>query len=231
MILAQAYPDVRRQLEQWRGCETLLGALRTFEDLHIYVAGGVIRNVLMGTAIPSKDFDFFLMGESVASAINYFDSYGLLQTTPYGAPRWYPKSELQKYADLIPIADFVPGLWQCENIVDVLAQFDFTANAVAYDLRTGEAFDPQNGARDATRHVMKMIRFDYPEGPYIPGAVLNRNVVLWFRIIHYASTLDLAIEPLTRDWLLARSDYLKYSSEFARLFFIPDLRALKEMHD
>ncbi|KAF7963943.1 hypothetical protein AWV80_04095 [Cupriavidus sp. UYMU48A] len=77
---------------------------------------------------------------------------------------------------------------------------------------------------------MKMVRFDYPEGPYIPSAALDRNVVLWFRIVHYASTLNLAIDPLTREWLRVHRDFEAQLGEFARLFFQPDLRALETVH-
>jgi hypothetical protein len=223
--LAHAYPEVRRRLEAWCGFSVLHDAMRTHDDLRVYVAGGVVRDVLLGLSSASKDWDFFLAGLSVHETSNLFRRHGRLAETPYGAPRWYPKADESQYADLIPIVDFIPGLWRCEDIVDVLNQFDFTANAVAFDLRTGEAFDPQNGARDTVRRTMKMVRFDYPNGPYIAGATLDRNVVLWFRIVHYASTLNLQVEPLTRDWLLTRGDLQIHAEAFARQFFRPDLRA------
>jgi len=199
--------------------------MRMHCDLGVHVAGGVVRDVLMGRDSVSKDWDFFLSGPSVAPAIEHFRRGGKMSATPYGAPRWTPNEEAAEYADLLPIADFVPGLWPCENIVDVLNQFDFTANAVALDLRTGQYFDPQNGARDAARRVMRMIRFDYPDGPYAADAALDRNVVLWFRVVHYASRLGLAIEPITRDWLLARGDQRNHAAAFERQFFAPDLQA------
>ncbi len=223
--MSVAYPEVRRRLEAWGGFPLLHEVMRLHSDLGVYVAGGVVRNVLMGNASVSKDWDFFLSGPSVSAAIEHFRRFGKLAVTPFGAPRWTPCEAASEYADLIPIANFVPGLWPCEDIVDVLNQFDFTANAVAFDLRTNRAFDPQNGARDAASRVMRMIRFDYPDGPYFPGATLDRNVVLWFRIVHYASRLGLAIEPLTRTWLLARGDQRHHAAGFASQFFAPDLRA------
>lgn len=177
MTLTRAYVDVRGHLEIWCGYPLLVEAMQTFGDLRVYLAGGVVRNVLMGIPSAPKDFDFFLHGTSVASAIDYLGRTGRLDATPYGSPRWYPTGCEGRYADLIPVADFAPGLWPCEDIVDVLDQFDFTANAVAYDLRTGDAFDPQNGARDAARRVMKMVRFDYPDGPYPLDACTNRKRV------------------------------------------------------
>lgn len=225
MTLSQAYPEVRRHLQAWGGFATLDRVMQTNDDLRVYVAGGVVRNVLIGRPVPTKDWDFFLAGDSVAAAIEQFARDGRLEMTPYGAPRWFVRGNDVEYADLLPVADFVPGLWPCEDIVDVLNQFDFTANAVAFDLRTGQAFDPQNGARDAQRGVMKMVRFDYPDGPYIQGAALDRNTVLWLRIVHYASVLNFAVEPLTRSWLIDRGDQRVHAAAFEREFFRPDLRA------
>lgn len=225
-----AFASIRRHIELWDGYPVLAQTMRRFDELRIYVAGGVVRNVLMGITAAPKDFDFFLQGASITSAIDYVGRHGRLQATPYGSPRWYPTDSAKQYVDLISVADFTPGLWPCENIIDVLDQFDFTANAVAYDLRTGEAFDPQNGVRDAERHLMKMVRFDYPDGPYIPSASLDRNAVLWFRIVHYASALDLKFEPLTLKWVCDHRNYEAHLDEFTRIFFRPELRVLEGMH-
>lgn len=229
MTPTEAYVQVRRHFDVWRGYPALVEVMRTFDDLRVYVAGGVVRNALMGISGVPKDFDFFLQGPSTEAAIACLRRSGRIEATPYGSPRWRPTDQDESYADLVPVVDFVPGLWPCEDIVDVLNQFDFTANAVAYDMRTGEVFDPQNGIRDAARRVMKMIRFDYPNGPYVPSANLDRNAVLWFRIVHYAGTLNLTFDSLTRNWLLSRRHYQAQLEEFARLFFRPDLRALEAL--
>jgi hypothetical protein len=231
MTDADTFAEIRHQIELWCGYPVLDEVWRHFDDLRIYVAGGAVRNALLGiTAVP-KDFDFFLQGASITSVIEAFRSNGRLMTTPFGSPRWYPRGNAIQYADLIPIEDFAPGLWPCENIVDVLDQFDFTANAVAFDLRTGEMFDPQNGVRDAKRRVMKMVRFDYPYGPYVPAASLDRNAVLWFRIVHYASVFKLTFEPLTRTWVREHQNYKRHSEEFTQQFFMPDLRSLRDLND
>jgi hypothetical protein len=212
------HAEVQRALHAWPGYRTLASVLERFDDLSVFLAGGVIRNSLLAFADPPKDFDFFLQGPSLQAALRVFQGAGRLDQTPYGAPRWYPDGGMQ-YADLMTIEDFKPGLWRCENIVDVLNQFDFTASALAVDLRTGTWFDPQNGYRDAVRRIMRMVRFDYPEGPFMPGAQLERNTVLWFRILHYASSLRLTIEPLTLAWLRRHRSYERQAAEFANVFF------------
>lgn len=221
MNLAQVYPNVRQHLENWSGYHTLADALKLFPDLEVFLAGGVVRNCLLEASLPPKDFDFFLRGPSVKQAITHFAGRGTLETTPYGAPRWHPFERGEQYADLMSIEGFVPGLWQCEDIVDVLNQFDFTANALAFNVRTGASFDPQNGVRDTLRRTMRMVRFDYPERPFISQATLSRNAVLWFRILHYAAALNFAIEPFTLEWLQTHRTFGLHEEEFRSLFFLP----------
>ena len=230
MIFDKAFSDIKSSLATWDGYSVLAEAIRSYEGLQVYIAGGVVRDAVMSRTIRPKDFDFFLHGQSVNEALNLLKDGGHLQTTPYGSPRWYPAGCDDQYADIIPISEFKPGLWHCEDIVDVLNQFDFTANAIAFDLRTGKIFDPQNGARDAIRRVMKMVRFDYPDGPYIPSESLCRNVILWFRIVHYSGSLRLNVEPLTLKWILEHRHYAMQREQFEANFFKTDLSFLEEIH-
>lgn len=216
-----AFPEVRKVLESWVGYPAVAEILAECIDLEIFIAGGAVRNCFLVPQLEVKDFDFFLSGPSLDRALTILERNGVLVQTPYGSPRWHPTPNSEYYADFIPIRDFQPGLWQCENIVDVLNQFDFTASALAFDLRTEQGFDPQNGFRDLTRRRMKMVRFDYPDGPFIPGETLSRNAILWFRILHYTKVLNLTIEPLTLNWLRKHRDYEREASTFSALFFPP----------
>jgi hypothetical protein len=208
-------------LQSWAGYHALALVLEQFADLEIFLAGGAIRNVMLDIHPHAKDFDFFLHGPSVGQGLAVIERYGTFSTTPFGSPRWYPAGDSEQYCDLIPIARFNNGLWPCENIVDVLNQFDFTGNSLAFDLRTGVFFSPQNGVRDLARRSMRMVRFDYPEEPITAGAALTRNAVLWFRILHYAKLLDLRVEPVTRRWLIANRAYAERVELFATDFFRP----------
>jgi hypothetical protein len=221
MDLGSALPEVQGRLQSWAGYGALAEVLTRCEDLEVFLAGGAVRNCFLDPPRRVRDFDFFLHGSSFERALRILERYGVLDQTPYGSPRWHPAESSEHYADLIPIRDFRPGLWPCEDIVDVLYQFDYPASDLAFDLRTGLGFDPQNGLRDLTRLRLRMVRFDYPDGPFIPGAMLPRNAILWFRILHYARTLQFVIEPLTLDWLRAHRDYQRHAAAFSALFFQP----------
>ncbi len=191
--------------------------------LQVYLGGGVVRQALLGEPRSAKDFDLFVDGIDVDPLVEQLSHAGRVVHGPYGAPRWFPAPEGSPYADLIPIRRFTNGLWPCENIVDVLNQVDFTLNALAVDLRTGEVFDPQNGQRDALRRTMRAVRFDRPCEPIRPEIAVSHRTALWHRLVHYASVLKLRIEPVTLRWLHANRPSEADSRQFAQCFFTPAL--------
>jgi hypothetical protein len=121
---------------------------------------------------------------------------------------------------------FYNGLWRCEDILDVLNQFDFTANAIALDLFSSKILDPQNGIRDLSRNELRAVRFDYPDEPISPGTKLTRNAVMWYRFQHFAFTKRLSIEPVTLSWVRQNRRYIEARSEFERVFYPIDDRSL-----
>lgn len=206
-------------LREWPGHRTVADLLDGLPDLEIYLAGGALRDALLGRSEPRGDFDLLLAGPSVAEALAVAARDGTVITTPFGSPRWFPAGSKTRYADVMPVERFDNGLWPCEDVVDVLNQFDFTANAVAADLRTGRFFDPQNGRRDVDRRILRAVRFDAPDEPIVPGHPLERNTVLWFRLLHYAARLGFTLEPVTLRWLVGRRANRRHAELFQREFF------------
>ncbi len=218
---ASIVQPVIASLEAWPGYRALSEVIASLAELEIYLAGGVVRDSILGRKHSPHDFDFFLGGgEVVEEALTMLERYGRMWSTPFGSPRWQPV-EGPVHCDLVPIARFDDGLWPCEDIIDVLNQFDFTGNAVAVDLRTGAFFDPQNGQRDLLRRVLRAVRFDFAEEPIALGQALTRRTVLWFRLLHYASKLSLTIEPITLSWLLEHRELEHRAKAFEVAFFRP----------
>lgn len=216
-------PLAAEALSGWKGYRTFEKAASLEPGVRIYLVGGVVRDIVSRGAITSKDFDFMLEGEGAEFLVERLAREGSLTRGPFGSPRWYPAGESESYADLIPVDGFNNGLWHCRDIVDVLNQFDFTANAIAVELATGKVFDPQNGIRDAGERVIRAVRFDYPDEPISPRTTLTRLSVLWIRLAHYANALGFLVEPVTARWLLDHAAYEKDAGEFSKLFFSPAL--------
>ncbi|PPE57479.1 CCA-adding enzyme [Pectobacterium brasiliense] len=212
---------VSRKLFNWIGYPIFKELFLDNSTSPVYISGGALRNSIMKTDNEIKDYDFFIDTEDYYEKIRTLKKYGKVLETPYGAPRWYPEN-CSIYADIMPIKSFTPGLWKCLDITDVLNQFDFTMNAIALELRTLKLFDPVNGIRDASEKKLKMVRFDYPTGPFLYGQKIDRNAVLWIRAIHYASVYNLEIEPITFSWMKKNREFKDSIHLFSEVFFKPE---------
>jgi hypothetical protein len=218
-------------LQAWSGLTPLEGLIEDLPNMKIYLAGGVLRNIILGKSYKYKDFDFFVDVAHIDLAVTHLKLYGSIERSPFESPRWYPNGAANVYCDLIAIERFYNGLWRCEDIVDALNQFDFTANAVALNLRSGEFYDPVNGLRDIHRRVLRAVRFDYPDEPFMPGQRLTRLQVLWLRFVHYTAEYNLSIEPVTLRWLQEHEHYADGADEFSQIFFPLQPRALEMLKD
>ena len=147
-----------------------------------------------------------------------------------GSPRWSPSSGKSASCDLVPIDRVNHGLGYCKSIIDVLKQFDFTGNAIAFDLRAQAFFDPAGGRGDLEQRVMRATRFDFPDTSVLPGAGVTWRATHWFRLLHYAAILNLKIDPVTWEWLEANRDCLHSRKAFSLLFFDPRLDLLEKAY-
>lgn len=189
---------------------------------NLFVAGGAVRDYCCGKNEISGDIDLFF-SESCNKPINKLQqSYGKKITNQFGSTRWFPTDNIFYY-DLIQIKDFNQGLWECFDIVDVLNQFDITANAIAFDLNNGAFINPVNGLRDATDKTIRAVRFDFPEIMVSELIPISRNSVLWFRYNHYSTKLNSTIEPITKKWLQENKYRIKDKAMFAKFFFNPEV--------
>lgn len=207
-------------LQAWQGYGAFSDDLRRHSETSVYLAGGVIRDVVSGSETAPKDFDFFLDGEGVDDFIKCLENDGILLYGPFGSPRWFPKGSEHTYADVIPIKHFFNGLWRCLDIKDVLNQFDLTANAIAIDLRSSHVYDPQNGVRDIEQRILRAVRFDYPDEPISGACSLSRLSVLWHRIKYYAKKTGFRIEPVTEQWLKRHEYYSSDEERFKQCFHL-----------
>jgi hypothetical protein len=220
------YSKVLESLGAWSGFQVLNGAMSEFCSVEIYLAGGALRDMCGDAGRFPRDIDLFIAGPGVKEFLECLAQTGTLTRGPFGSPRWFPAGSREIYADVIPIQHFYNGLWKCEDIVDALNQFDFSANAIALDLRSPRIFDPQNGLRDIQARVIRAVRFDYPDEPISEICSLSRLSVLWVRLLHYAKALGFTIEPVTMRWLRENVQFRRDMDLFGQIFFEPDIGLL-----
>jgi tRNA nucleotidyltransferase/poly(A) polymerase len=154
---------------------------RTIEDfvrglgLDAYLVGGAVRDELLG--LESKDADFVVPGVDYEGLRAALEPHGRVEDLEVAGrrvgARLYPRDQaLRRLApagiefappraerstgpgrhDFEIVAD--PGL----SIEDDMARRDFTVNAMARRLETGELVDPFGGARDLKAGLLKTVR-------------------------------------------------------------------------
>ncbi len=211
---------VQSTLQGWSGWSRFCEEIADYPEMQLYLAGGALRDALRGEGASVKDLDFFLEERHLDSLVQALAREGRIEYTIFGSPRWYPPGEEHMFCDLIGIERFHNGLGQCRDILDVLNQFDFTANALAWEVRSLRLFDPANGTRDLERSRMRAVRFDFPNEPVVPGCDLTRPQVLWFRLVHYTARLGLEIEPVTLEWLREQRTAFETKTRYEELFHV-----------
>jgi hypothetical protein len=224
--------ELRRRITEvlrtWTGWLGLRRVMSRYPNLHIFLVGGSVRDVLLNRSQPSKDFDFIMCNDASNEAVQALSEFGNLTLGQFGSARWFPEGS-NLYADLIIAKDWRSSLWPCEDILDCLNSFDCSANAIAYNLREGQIVDPQNGRRDISRRQIRAIRFDFPDSPVSSTLPLSQPIIAWFRLFHYACVLNMTIEPVTLQWLIRHRHYLSRKAEFSSYFFEPRLDLLNEL--
>lgn len=193
------------------------------EGNSFFIAGGSVRDMILNRFDDLKDVDLFIHQSFESQIMDVISKVGKYERNPFGSLRWFPDELLPFYYDIIIIEKFNNGLWKCEHINDVLNQFDITANAVSFDLKTKEFYNPNNGLLHVKRKELRAVRFDYPEENISDKISLSRNTVLWFRYTYYARKLDFKIDVLTQQWIESNAYRQDEKNVFKKYFFNPDI--------
>lgn len=191
----------------------------------MYVCGGYIRDFLL-RGKPGKDIDVFVncTQEELKELTKYLSTYGRIEYGPYGSPRFYPYSTPESdYIDVVPFYNFIVSEKRATNINELLHNFDFTANAVAIDIRTKVLYDPEQGTKDIKDKILRAIRTDFPEKKVSETVDLSTNTVFWFRLLHFQDKLGFSFDSNTEKWILDNRNRIKELDRFTEYFFKPKI--------
>src|SRR2546427_196979 len=86
-------------LASWPGFRVIERLRDKHEGVECFVAGGVVRDLLLDLKPSLKDVDLFLNGTGVEGFLADLRGYGALGTGPFGSPRWLPEGS-RCYADI-----------------------------------------------------------------------------------------------------------------------------------
>lgn len=212
--------SLHERLRAWSGWPYFQRLLDQHPTVSVYLYGGAIRELLLGRAGFQKDFDFLFEAESMQPFVDTLSAWGPVDLGPFENVLWTPPTDDDTYCDMQVIPKMNTGIWPCENIWDVLGEVDATCNALAFDLRTHEVFDSQNGHRDISRGILRAVRVDRRD---LTVFGMPFAATVWFRLYHYAGHCGFEIEPVTQAWLDAHDHYAVHQETFEQAYFEPNL--------
>lgn len=196
-----------------------------YQDIkNFYVCGGYIRDyILYGNG--GKDIDVFINCtiEELNILITYLEKYGRVVYGQYGSPRFYPNAIDGHYVDIVPFYNFIVSSKPIFTIDDLLKNFDFTANAIGINIKTGTIYDPVHGITDINNRVLRAVRLDFPERPVSSDIPLSAVSVFWFRLLHFQNKLGFEFEKQTKEWIIENAHRIKDIEIFKKYFFTPQI--------
>lgn len=205
----------------------IINPFLSFREIdNIYVCGGYIRDFFI-YGKPGKDIDIFVncSKDELNDLTEYLSAFGRIEYGQYGSPRYYPLTPLTKnfndYVDIVPFYNFIVSDKRVTTIEELLHNFDFSANALAYNIKTRQLYNPENGLLDIKNKTLRAIRIDFPEKKVSASINLSTNTVFWFRLLHFQNRLCFSFESSTEKWVTDNSWRFRYIGEFSRHFFRP----------
>jgi tRNA nucleotidyltransferase (CCA-adding enzyme) len=115
----------------------------------VYVVGGAVRDGLLGRIRAELDLDLVIPDGAVDVARQL--------ATDYRAGFVLLDAERQIARVVFPGMTVDIARQEGDTIAHDLARRDYTLNAIAYDLQTGETIDPLNGTQDIQQCTMRMV--------------------------------------------------------------------------
>ena len=191
---------------------------------NIYICGGYLRNVLLNNCC-NKDLDIFVDcgKEEFKCLVDTMSKWGDMQYGQYGSPRLYCTDPKIDYIDIVPFYNFIVAGKPLLTIDEILRNFDFTLNAIAWSLRDGTLLDPLNGIADASNKKLRAVRLDFPEMMVSKDIQISAVSVFWFRLLHYQNVLGLTFDPITESWIIENYCRIKDYDQFCKYFFKPSI--------
>jgi tRNA nucleotidyltransferase (CCA-adding enzyme) len=115
----------------------------------VYVVGGAVRDGLLGRVRAELDLDLVIPTGAVDLARRL--------ATEYRAGFVLLDAERQIARVVFPGMTVDIAQQEGDSIIQDLARRDYTLNAIAYDLQTGETIDPLNGSQDIQERTIRMV--------------------------------------------------------------------------
>jgi hypothetical protein len=202
-----------------------LNFIEEYENESIFLCGGCIRNIILGKVTGIKDLDMFV--QTSENGFNDFlkrlREFGHIQYGQYGSPRLYISGDKEHYVDIVPFYNFIVSKEPINTIFDLLHNFDFTANALAINVKNKKFYDPVNGVDDIENRILRAVRLDFPDRTISWEIRISTLSVFWFRLMSYQAKLNFTFDEMTFNWLKSNKYRYEDLDMFKKYFFTPNL--------
>lgn len=202
------------------GCESVMTGLKQeiFSALlgygKVYEVGGCVRDSLLGRDVREKDRDYLVTGIPIDELIALLKRFGRVDVVgkSFGVIKFTPRGDDESpaatYDIAIPRREYSTGIAHTDFEVDFdhtipveedLMRRDFTINALARDMETGELIDPVNGQLDIIDRKLRMIsRESFTDDP-----------LRILRGIQFTARFDLTIDADTLQSMREHADLIE----------------------
>ena len=136
----------------------------------IYEVGGAVRDKHISPILPDKDKDYLVTGIPLDELCSFLSQFGKVDLVgkSFGVIKFLPSKRFNGdhvFDIALPRKEYSTGPGHKDfkveydhnlRVEDDLSRRDFTINAMAEDLSTGELVDPLNGRKDIKKRLIKV---------------------------------------------------------------------------
>jgi len=187
---------------------------KEFKGAEMYAVGGAVRDIILGR--PVKDIDVLVRKIKINDLEKFLVKSGKVDLVGkrFSVLKFTPKNGGRQIDIALPRTDFAYGTGGYKDfkvkanpnlpIEDDLARRDFTINAMAWNVVSGEIVDPYGGLADLEKKIIRAVGE--------PKERFAEDYSRMLRAIRFAMQLDFKIE--TKTWEAVKK-YIKKINELA----------------
>jgi putative nucleotidyltransferase with HDIG domain len=189
-----------------------IGAVADRTGTRVYVVGGFVRDLVLGTVV--QDVDILVMGDGIVFAhevarelsigtVVTYERFGTAMIPLDGGKLEFVGARKEKYSEGSRKPDVEPA-----TLEDDLLRRDFTVNAMAVALNAdafGALLDPLGGVADLEARVLRT--------PLDPVQTFDDDPLRMMRAVRFAAQLDCQIEPSVLEAAGSMKDRIRIVSQ------------------
>jgi tRNA nucleotidyltransferase/poly(A) polymerase len=171
-----------------------IGAIADAAGISVYVVGGYVRDLLLGTEV--QDIDILVMSDGIGFArrvaadlgntgVVTYERFGTAMVPLPDGKLEFVGARKERYDETSRKPEVAPA-----TLEEDLARRDFTVNALAVALNAqwqGELHDPYGGRRDLAARILRT--------PMEPAQTFDDDPLRMMRAVRFASQLGFTIDP------------------------------------